>query len=320
MIDEKSISTLSREQLFDAEIFLSLFDLPPEERKRVETLLLFRASDLGVKKDFMSVMKSYTDEDQKLAAEYKRTLEKYRGLELDKKGKPLATIENFIRIFEKDKKFSGLKFNLLSSSPEQEIDGVKRPWTDNDDAETRRYVEREYGFHSERKCYDALSVVFTKNQYHPIRDIVDSIEWDGKSRIWEFLIKWMKCEDTPYTREVSRLIFAGGIHRLYNPAGEFISGVRLNKLITVANGTWFRKITIKMSVEDNETYFLFSDGSGKLIEYVKLVPGKYEKVIELQPRVLGQFKLEFFTETGTATVELDEIVLQGEWSQNKDGK
>lgn len=103
-------------------------------------------------------------------------------------------------------------------------------------------------------------------------------------------------------------------------AGEFISGVRLNKLITVANGTWFRKITIKMSVEENETYFLFSDGSGKLIEYVKLVPGKYEKVIELQPRVLGQFKLEFFTETGTATVELDEIVLQGEWSQNKDGK
>lgn len=221
MIDEKAIPTLSREELFDAEIFLSLFDLSPEERKRMETLLLFRASDLGVKKDFMSVMKSYTDEDQKLAAEYKRTLEKYRGLELDKKGKPLATIENFIRIFEKDKKFSGLKFNLLSSSPEQEIDGVKRPWTDNDDAETRRYVEREYGFHSERKCYDALSVVFTKNQYHPIRDIVDSIEWDGKSRIWEFLIKWMKCEDTPYTREVSRLIFAGGIHRLYNPGCKF---------------------------------------------------------------------------------------------------
>ena len=30
-----------------------------------------------------------------------------------------------------------------------------------------------------------------------------------------------KCEDTPYTREVSRLIFAGGIHRLYNPGCKF---------------------------------------------------------------------------------------------------
>ena len=30
-----------------------------------------------------------------------------------------------------------------------------------------------------------------------------------------------KTDDTPYTREVSRLIFAGGIHRLYNPGCKF---------------------------------------------------------------------------------------------------
>ncbi len=221
MIDEKSISTLSREQLFDAEIFLSLFDLPPEERKRMEVLLTLRASDLGVEKQFMSVIKTYSDEDQKLVRDYKKTLKKYAGLELDKKGKPLATIENYIKIFEKDEKFKGLKFNMLSETPEQEIDGIVKAWTDNDDAEARRYVENEYGFHSPKKCDDALRIVFAKNQYHPIKDIINSIEWDGESRIYEFLIKWMKCENTPYTREVSRLIFAGGIHRLYNPGCKF---------------------------------------------------------------------------------------------------
>lgn len=222
MIDEKNIPLMSRDELFNEEVFLSLFDIEAEsERKRIEVLLSLRARDLNVEKDFKDALKSYKEDDQKLVREYRRTLKKYAGLELDKKGKPLATIENYIKIFKKDDKFKGLKFNLLSESPEQERDGIVCAWTDDDDAEARRYVEKEYGIHSIKKCDDALRIIFSENKYHPIKEIVDSIKWDGKKRISEFLIKWMKCEDTPYTREVSRLIFAGGIHRLYNPGCKF---------------------------------------------------------------------------------------------------
>ena len=221
MINEKSIPTLSKSKLFEVETFLSLFDLGTAERKRIEVLLTFRADELGVKKEFLSTLKTFNDEDRRLSAEYKCTLEKYRGLVLDKKGNPAPTIENHIKIFEKDKKFQGIKLNMLSDSPEQEIDGVIRNWTDVDDAEARNYIETEYGLHAPKKCDDALRIVFARNRYHPIRDIIDSIEWDGEPRIEGFLTKWMKCDDTPYTREVSRLIFAGGIHRVYNPGCKF---------------------------------------------------------------------------------------------------
>ena len=40
-------------------------------------------------------------------------------------------------------------------------------------------------------------------------------------RISTLLIKWLKCEDTDYIREVSRLIFSGGINRVYNPGCKF---------------------------------------------------------------------------------------------------
>jgi predicted P-loop ATPase len=63
--------------------------------------------------------------------------------------------------------------------------------------------------------------VFANNQYHPIRDLVDGFEWDGQERIPHFLHTWTKCEDTAYTREVSRLIFSGGIHRLFSPGCKF---------------------------------------------------------------------------------------------------
>jgi predicted P-loop ATPase len=50
---------------------------------------------------------------------------------------------------------------------------------------------------------------------------VDSINWDGEPRCEHFLHEWAKVEDSPYSREVSRLIFAGGIHRLYAPGTKF---------------------------------------------------------------------------------------------------
>lgn len=223
MLDDETIVMMSPELMFSRETMLALSEEEPEERARLSALLSVRAKELGMEKELKTVLKSYNEADKKLAAEYRRTWQKNNGFNLDcnSKGDPIASIENFVTVFENDPKFAGLKFNLLTYSPEQERNGVTHRWTDADDAEARRYIEKKYKFHNTQKCDDALRIIFSKNQYHPIRQLIDSIEWDGQDRICSFLTKWTKCEDTPYTREVSRLIFAGGIHRLYNPGGKF---------------------------------------------------------------------------------------------------
>lgn len=66
-----------------------------------------------------------------------------------------------------------------------------------------------------------MRILFHEREYHPIKNIIEAETWDGMERISTFLTKWTKCEDTPYTREVSRLIFAGGINRLYRPGCKF---------------------------------------------------------------------------------------------------
>ncbi len=142
-------------------------------------------------------------------------------LEKDGHGKIKATVDNFTRILKSDPKFQGLRFNELTRAPEQLIDGKAEKWCDVNDAEMRRYIEVTYHIHSDSKSKDALNIVCHKNNYHPIRELIDSLQWDGTSRIYDFLHTWAKCEDTPYTREVSRLIFAGGIHRLYEPGCKF---------------------------------------------------------------------------------------------------
>lgn len=142
-------------------------------------------------------------------------------LEVDGTGRPMATISNFLLILREESYFSGLKFNELSRSPEKTIHGITKKWCDSDDADTREYIERVYKIYSTQKCDDALRIVFRERSYNPVTELIDSLVWDGVSRIHTFLAKWMKCEDTPYTREVSRLIFAGGIHRIYNPGCKF---------------------------------------------------------------------------------------------------
>ena len=224
-ITDNTIISIDKDALLKRETLLSLLDIQePEERARLSALLELRAKEMGLQKEFKTVLKAYIQADEELAKEWKRANAKKRAridLDFDGNGRPLASINNFLQVLENDPKFDGIRFNLLTYSPEQLRNGKMERWLDSDDAETRRYIEKEYGFHSAQKCDDALRIVFANNQYHPIRDLVDSFEWDGQERIPHFLHTWTKCEDTAYTREVSRLIFAGGIHRLYNPGCKF---------------------------------------------------------------------------------------------------
>lgn len=143
----------------------------------------------------------------------------------NKNGIPLTTIENFTTVMLNDRRYEGIRFNELAGIPEiHSVKGGKvtiSRWTDADEAHSMQYIESNFGMYSKDKHAAALRILFTERTYNPIRDIVDGIKWDGESRCQHFLSKWGLCEDTKYTREVSRLIFAGGIHRLYEPGCKF---------------------------------------------------------------------------------------------------
>lgn len=137
----------------------------------------------------------------------------------------LPTISNFTKIMIHDEFYSGVRYNELADRPEiHQIgdDGPEiRPWNDADEAASRNHIELEYGLYSRDKHADALRILFGARRYNPLTDIIDDLKWDGEERCIHFLARWAKVDDNPYTREVSRLIFAGGINRLYHPGIKF---------------------------------------------------------------------------------------------------
>lgn len=116
-----------------------------------------------------------------------------------------------------------LRFNDMTGKPEykERITGLWREWTDTQEAQLRAYFQATYGLYSPKMLEDAIRIHFEAHRVNPLTDILDSLEWDGKQRVEQFLHDVMKAEDTEYVRECSRLIFAGGINRAYRPGCKF---------------------------------------------------------------------------------------------------
>ena len=147
-------------------------------------------------------------------------------LELDRKGWPVKTIDNFFTALEWDYEFSKVRYNELAQCAEHfSYDLFQKPtitrWTDKDLAWVEQHLETYYGLYSPTKLQTALRLFYHHRRYHPIRERLRALDWDGTERIEGFLTRWMGCADTAYVREVSRLIFAGGVHRLFQPGCKF---------------------------------------------------------------------------------------------------
>lgn len=135
--------------------------------------------------------------------------------------KPVSCGYNFLAILHNDHRFADLRLNVLRRKPERVIDGKRTPWEDADDADARIYIERVYGITSEPKYKDALAKHLQSVRYNPVQEAIESTAWDRISRVEEFLIRWAGADDNPVNRECSRLMFAGGIRRAYEPGCKF---------------------------------------------------------------------------------------------------
>lgn len=158
------------------------------------------------------------------------------------------TIDNFYRLMTNHYGDS-LRLNEMTGKPEFRRNGVWREWTDAEESRMRAYFEKTYSMYSQAKMTDALMIYFQNHRVNPLLDILNGLEWDGKPRVEHFLHDVMKADDTDYIRECSRLIFAGGIHRAYEP------GCKFDDMIVLIGGQAAGKSTIVRWLNLDEIYF-----------------------------------------------------------------
>lgn len=85
--------------------------------------------------------------------------------------------------------------------------------TDTDVKYLLLYFEQNYGLTSEKKLMAALSIVANENCYHPIQDVLNSLEWDGIPRIRSCLHHFLGADESDYVEEMLKHFLLGAIRR-----------------------------------------------------------------------------------------------------------
>ena len=107
------------------------------------------------------------------------------------------------------------------------------------------YLEETYGLTSEKKIAAAIGIVANENGYHPIRDYLNGLTWDGTERICTCLHHFLGADSDQYTYEALRLFLLGAIHRAFRPGCKFEVMLCLVGGQGAGKSTFFRLLAVK---------------------------------------------------------------------------
>lgn len=148
-------------------------------------------------------------------------------LDLDNKGNIVNSIKNVVTILNHDPRLKGrLGFNEFSN---RALIIGKLPWNseigsdwkDADDSGLRLYLESTYNITQIKKIDDALKIIFDNCTFHPVRDYLKSLSWDGRARVETLLVDYLGAEDNMYTRMVTKKWVCGAVARILRPGIKF---------------------------------------------------------------------------------------------------
>lgn len=172
------------------------------------------------------------------------------------------------------------------------VEGLKGFDAALDDAAMNRLwltVQREFNFRPAINFFQiVVSDTCRSNSFHPVRDYLDGLEWDGKKRLDDWLIRYCGAKDTPFNRAVSRISLLAAVRRVRQPGTKFDNLIVLegregiSKSIMLAilarRDEWFTD-SVPLSVDDKR---MIESTSGRWIaefgELSGMRKGEVEKI------------------------------------------
>lgn len=154
-------------------------------------------------------------------------------LEVNKKSGELeATVENALLILDNDPLLKKrIAYDLFSELPRirgklpwgvrEGINGQYPGWTDTDFSQLFRYMQTFRKFSHEPYLRKALDIILAQNAFHPVRDYLLSLKWDGTERVDTLLQDYMGAEDTQLNRVMQRRWLVGAVARVFEPGCKF---------------------------------------------------------------------------------------------------
>ena len=152
------------------------------------------------------------------------------------------------------------RHNILT----EQTDIVKPVWwerispafTDMDLNYIMLYLEETYGLTMDKIVQKSIVHQADRNKYHPVRNYLNSLQWDGQERIRYVLHHFLGAPVDELTYESMKMFLLGAIARAFRP------GIKFEYMLCLVGGQGVGKSTFFrfMAVKDD----WFTDDIGKL--------------------------------------------------------
>ena len=184
------------------------------------------AAPILLDKERMSDMEfeDITDDDEDFLSKLKR----------DKNGTPESDVFNCLVVLKQDPTLKGKirldefahRLVVIDDLPWRGKDETPY-WTDTDDACLRNYFATKYLIKGKGIIDDALQEVTQDNKFHPVREYLKGLTWDGECRLDTLFIDYIGAEDTEYIQAVTRKWMCGAVARVMDPGVKFDTAIVL---------------------------------------------------------------------------------------------
>jgi predicted P-loop ATPase len=152
------------------------------------------------------------------------------------------------------------------------------PVTDYDASCVRSYLAKKFNMSVGKSNVDDAIIDCAFNaQYHPIKDYLESLKWDGIPRLEMWLIDICGAVDNAYTRAVGRKLLVAAVKRVYEPGCYYAQLVILegrqrifkSRLVKEIGKDWYSSIHLKV----NDVKTIVEEMRGKWILEIEELAG-----------------------------------------------
>lgn len=130
-------------------------------------------------------------------------------------GKPIACLRNLVYVLTMDRRWAD---RLSWSEFDSAVVIDRRRLTDRDITAAAVWMDEVYGVRGPlASVARAIQFVSEHRPFHPIRDRLDRLVWDGVPTAEMVLIKYFGASDTPITRKLGRAFLLAAVSRALDP-------------------------------------------------------------------------------------------------------
>ena len=181
-------------------------------------------------------------------------------------GNRLANISNTKLVLEYDPSFKGVlgycsfSYRIIKRTAPPFKMGTVGEWTDTDTQRLRIYLSELYGFTpKDSDVMGAILVHAEENAFHPVKDYLASLKWDGKERVYTWLADYLGVEQSEYSMMVGVFFLVSAIARVMRPPVkvdsvlilEGLQGLGKSTMLFNLFGKWFTDTPMELGNKDS---------------------------------------------------------------------